>query len=185
MGTSLPSVFVSDLQLRETLHHETYLQVISTKSVHQGSRLGDCTCDSNISACEANAWPVQVTDDNADSVLHVADVRLADGVEFVLEQRWQESLAQKAATRPLCSGPQEFVELLMQVLSRDIRSLHQRLQHEGSLAEKKNHRGQGSSHVSQYRVMLDGMDVLYNFDRLGGIEIVDVDIDHLYGETNS
>ena len=128
---------------------------------------------------------LQVSDDSATSVLHVADVQLADGVAATLQHRWQESLAQQAATRPLCSGPEEFTELLVQVLSRDIRSLHQRLQHMDSPAAQVNHRGNDSPHVSQYRVMLDGMDVLYNFDKLGNIEVIDVDIDRLYGETNS
>ncbi len=118
-------------------------------------------------------------------MLHVADVRLADGVAETLQHRWQESLAEKAATRPLCDSPQEFTELLVQVLSRDIRSLHQRLQHVNSVPQQVNHRGGNDTHVSQYRVMLDGMDVLYNFDKTGSIEVIDVDIDRLYGETNS
>ena len=131
-------------------------------------------------------WHVlQVIDDNESSVLHVADVRLAAGVADQLQQRWQQSLAQKAATRPLCQSPEEFTELLVQVLSRDIRSLHQRLQHAHAVPQAVRHRGQSDSQVSQYRVMLDGMDVLYNFDHLGNIEVVDVDIDHMYGETNS
>ena len=117
--------------------------------------------------------------------MHVPEVRLADGLASSLQQRWQESLLQKSATRPLCSGPQEFTELLVQVLSRDIRSLHQRLQHTDVPAAQVNHRGDGGTHVSQYRVMLDGMDVLYNFDQSGNIQVVDVDIDHKYGETNS
>ena len=127
---------------------------------------------------------LQVKDDSEGSVLHVADVRLAEGVSATLQQRWQESLANKA-TRPLCEGPAEFIELLVQVLSRDIRSLHQRLQHTNSVPQQVNHRGGNDMHVSQYRVMLDGMDVLYNFDKSGSIEVVDVDIDRLYGETNS
>ena len=94
-------------------------------------------------------------------------------------------MAQKAATRPLCNSPEEFTELLVQVLSRDIRSLHQRLQHANDVPEAVRHRGQSDLHLSQYRVMLDGMDVLYNFDNTGGIEVVDVDIDRLYGQTNS
>ena len=118
-------------------------------------------------------------------MLHVADVRLANGVAETLLQRWQQSLAQKAATRPLCESPEEFTELLVQVLSRDIRSLHQRLQHVNATPEQVNHRGGNDPHISQYRVMLDGMDVLYNFDDAGSIEVVDVDIDRLYGETNS
>lgn len=127
---------------------------------------------------------VQVKDDNESSVLHIADVRLADGVSATLQQRWQESLTDKA-TRPLCQNPAEFTELLVQVLSRDIRSLHQRLQHVNAVPQHVNHRGGNDPHVSQYRVMLDGMDVLYNFDKSGSIEVVDVDIDRLYGETNS
>ena len=128
---------------------------------------------------------LQVSDDNQSSVLHVADVRLASGVQELLHQRWQDSLAQKAATRPLCNGPEEFTELLVQVLSRDIRSLHQRLQHADAVPQAVKHRGQHDAHMSQYRVMLDGMDVLYNFDTSGNIEVVDVDIDRLYGHTNS
>ncbi len=127
---------------------------------------------------------MQVKDDNESSVLHIADVRLADGVSATLQQRWQESLTDKA-TRPLCDNPAEFTELLVQVLSRDIRSLHQRLQHVDAVPRHVNHRGGSDLHVSQYRVMLDGMDVLYNFDKSGSIEVVDVDIDRLYGETNS
>lgn len=118
-------------------------------------------------------------------MLHVADVSLAEGVAELLQQRWKQSLAQKAATRPLCNNPEEFIELLVQVLSRDIRSLHQRLQHADAVPRTVRHRGENDSHMSQYRVMLDGMDVLYNFDKSGSIEVVDVDIDHLYGETNS
>lgn len=118
-------------------------------------------------------------------MLHVADVSLAEGVADLLQQRWKQSLAQRAATRPLCNSPEEFTELLLQVLSRDIRSLHQRLQHVDAVPKTVRHRGQHDSHMSQYRVMLDGMDVLYNFDKSGSIEVVDVDIDHLYGETNS
>lgn len=118
-------------------------------------------------------------------MLHVADVCLAEGVADLLQQRWKQSLAQKTATRPLCNSPEEFTELLLQVLSRDIRSLHQRLQHVDAVPKTVRHRGQSDSHLSQYRVMLDGMDVLYNFDKSGRIEVVDVDIDHLYGETNS
>ena len=128
---------------------------------------------------------LQVSADNESSVLHVSDVRLAAGVKDLLQQRWAESLAQKAATRPLCNSPEEFCELLVQVLSRDIRSLHQRLQHVDNVPQAVRHRGQNDSHLSHYRVMLDGMDVLYNFDKFGSIEIVDVDIDRLYGETNS
>ncbi len=118
-------------------------------------------------------------------MLHVADVCLAEGVAGLLRHRWKQSLGQKAATRPLCNSPEEFTELLLQVLSRDIRSLHQRLQHVDAVPKAVRHRGQNDSHMSQYRVMLDGMDVLYNFDKSGRIEVVDVDIDHLYGETNS
>ncbi|DBA76679.1 hypothetical protein WJX79_005942 [Trebouxia sp. C0005] len=128
--------------------------------------------------------PEWVKDDNESSVLHIADVRLADGVSATLQQRWQESLTDKA-TRPLCDNAAEFTELLVQVLSRDIRSLHQRLQHVNAVPRHVNHRGGNDPHVSQYRVMLDGMDVLYNFDESGSIEVVDVDIDRLYGETNS
>ena len=73
----------------------------------------------------------------------------------------------------------------MQVLSRDIRSLHQRLQHVDKDANFVSHRGDDSGTVSQYRVMLDGLDVLYNFDRAGRVEVVDIDIDRLYGDTNS
>lgn len=126
-----------------------------------------------------------MSDDNESSVLHVASVSLAEGVADLLQQRWKQSLAQKAATRPLCNSPEEFTELLVQVLSRDIRSLHQRLQHVDAVPKTVRHRGENDSHVSQYRVMLDGMDVLYNFDISGNIEVVDVDIDHLYGDTNS
>ncbi|KAL3152122.1 hypothetical protein ABBQ32_001220 [Trebouxia sp. C0010 RCD-2024] len=131
---------------------------------------------------QAPAW---VSGDSESSVLHVADVSLAEGVADLLQQRWKQSLAQRAATRPLCNSPEEFTELLLQVLSRDIRSLHQRLQHVDSVPKTVRHRGQHNSHMSQYRVMLDGMDVLYNFDKSGSIKVVDVDIDHLYGETNS
>ena len=130
-------------------------------------------------------YAVQVSDDNESSVLHVADVSLAEGVADLLQLRWKQSLAQKAATRPLCNSPEEFIELLVQVLSRDIRSLHQRLQNADAVPRTVRHRGINDSPMSQYRVMLDGMDVLYNFDKSGSIEVVDVDIDHLYGETNS
>ena len=118
-------------------------------------------------------------------MLHIADVSLAQGVSNLLQQRWKQSMSQKAVTRPLCNSPEEFTELLVQVLSRDIRSLHQRLQHADAVPRTVRHRGENDSHLSQYRVMLDGMDVLYNFGKSGSIEIVDVDIDHLYGETNS
>lgn len=123
--------------------------------------------------------------DNEDSVLHVASVRMSSQVTATFPQRWRNYIATKPLPKPLCSSAEDFQELVVQVLSRDIRSLHQRMQHTDKDPELVSHRGDDSGTVSQYRVMLDGLDVLYNFDTAGCIEVVDIDIDRLYGDTNS
>lgn len=128
---------------------------------------------------------LQVSNDDQDSVLHVAAVTMSKQVVSVFPQRWDDYKATKPSPKPLCDSAEEFQQLVVQVLSRDIRSLHQRLQHSDKGAELVSHRGDNSGTVSQYRVMLDGLDVLYNFDAAGNIEVVDIDVDQLYGDTNS
>lgn len=110
---------------------------------------------------------------------------MSEHVISTFPQRWRDYVATKPTPKPLCDNAEDFQELVVQVLSRDIRSLHQRLQHTDKTAELVSHRGDHTGMVSQYRVMLDGLDVLYNFDIAGRIEIVDIDTDRLYGDTNS
>lgn len=110
---------------------------------------------------------------------------MSDEVQSSFPDRWRDYIATKPSPKPLCDSAEEFQELVVQVLSRDIRSLHQRLQHSDNAAEFVSHRGDNFGPVSQYRVMLDGLDVLYNFGSSGHIEVVDIDVDKLYGDTNS
>eukprot|EP00798_Chlamydomonas_sp_ICE-L_P030522 gene30522-35550_t len=100
-------------------------------------------CD-NVKGATAPSW---VTVEAAEEPLKVAKVEISAEAAEAVHKCWTRK---KDSRTTLYSSSDEYLELVKQVLSRDIRSLHKRLGLTRQLAS--------------YHVILDNIDITYNID---------------------
>lgn len=122
----------------------------------------------------------------ANEPLHVEHVCMSEAAAASITQAWQR----RCGRRPLYPSADDFLELVQQVLARDIRSVHQRLKgpSPASLAVAAAARtgssaaaaggtqapagaaGQGDAAGGGfYHVVLDGVDIAYDVDGAGNV----------------
>ena len=122
----------------------------------------------------APSWAQAETQDGAEP-LAVACVRMAAGVRGELEGAWGAACARRAAP-PLYDHAAQFTALVEDVLSRDIRSAHQR---ERGRARGEAEGGAAAAEdaqpaaVGKWRVTLDGVNVGYEVDARGEVTVTD------------
>lgn len=107
-------------------------------------------CDA-VTNASAPAW---VREEASEEPLKISSVLLPAGVQSQLLECWS-----RRRTKSLYLSGHEFVQFVQQVLSRDIRSVHQRMTHQdGSVAAP----GVRTAHEQpSFHVILDGVDVSY------------------------
>ena len=123
---------------------------------------------------KAPGWAQAEAPDGAEP-LAVACVRMAASVKGELESAWGAACARRAAP-PLYDHAAQYTALVEEVLSRDIRSAHQR---ERSRAEREAEGGTAAAEdaqpaaVGRWRVTLDGVNVGYEVDARGEVTVTD------------
>ena len=116
--------------------------------------------------------------------LHVADVTIPPHVQQRLLQAWHvrpsRCCQRAAAALTLYPTFEDFQDLVQQTLSRDIRSVHQRLHSTDPAAVLRSQQYQQAAgrppeagHQPKYYVVLCGIDILYDIDDQGHVTVAD------------
>jgi len=116
--------------------------------------------------------------------LAVAGVRFAPGAAHALASEWAAAMEQRAhPSPPLFDTADQFVQLVVQTLSRDIRSAHQRQRSpvmaqagESAAADPQPEADELQPARGQWRVILDAVNVGYSLDDGGCVTITDAHI---------
>ena len=127
---------------------------------------------------------LQVGAEETKAGLHVADVTIPLLVQQRLLQAWHVRPGQvsqrAAAAQTLYPRFEDFQELVQQTLSRDIRSVHQRLHSTDPAAVLRSQQYQQAvgrppetGHRPKYYVVLCGIDILYDIDNQGHVTVAD------------
>lgn len=124
----------------------------------------------------APAWVACETDNEP---LRVADVAIGEAAAADIARCWSSR-----RDRSLYDSAHAFMNLVRQVLSRDIRSAHQRLCNESKsssglaaaegVAPSKGGAadGDGDTPRGVYHVLLEGIDISYDIDKERGVRVV-------------
>lgn len=121
-------------------------------------------CDSVLDA-EGPSWVTQEADDEP---LKPATVILSDEMKVALFKAWTGS-----RTTSLYDTFDDFLALVMQVLSRDFRSVTQRIkvpEREGKGMQMSSL--QATTTEGKWRVCLDGVDIIYDLHENGGRVVI-------------
>ncbi len=105
----------------------------------------------------------------------MAGVRFAPGAADALSSAWAASAA--ARPPPLYDTAAAFTQLVCEVLSRDIRSAHQRERGAdgGAAAQQLPAHDAALPARGTWRVILDGVNVGYELDAAGCVVVTDVE----------
>ena len=135
---------------------------------------------------------LQVGAEETKAGLHVADVTIPLHVQQRLQQAWHvrpiQGSQRAAAAQTLYPIFEDFQDLVQQTLSRDIRSVHQRLHSTDPAAVLRSQQYQQAAgrppetgHQPKYYVVLCGIDILYDIDDQGHVTVADA---FIAGTTN-
>ena len=127
---------------------------------------------------------LQVGAEETQEGLHVADVTIPLHVQQRLLQAWHvrpnQCSQRAAAAQTLYPRFEDFQDLVQQTLSRDIRSVHQRLHSTDPAAVLRSQQYQQAAgrppetgHQPKYYVVLCGIDILYDIDNQGHVNVAD------------
>ena len=147
---------------------------------------GDC-CIAVIRGClrrPRTLCLLQVGAEETKAGLHVADVTIPLHVQQRLSQAWHvrpnQGSLRAAAAQTMYPRFEDFRDLVQQTLSRDIRSVHQRLHSTDPAAVLRSQQYQQAAgrppetgHQPKYYVVLCGIDILYDIDNQGHVTVAD------------